>query len=327
MKHFRQTLIGGAAALSLLAGPALAQDAPEVTELTLGLPVTTSTFLPIYLAAEEGFFEEEGVKVEVVAFRGGTDLVRGMIADAVQIGCTSFAGVTVGIAAEQPIKVFYGGFNMAIFDWLAVPGIESIADTRGKRFGVTRIGSSTDFLTRYALKANGIDPETEVTIVQGGGSAARMAAMESGQLDVNIYAPPEKFIAADQGYNVILRQTDLAEDYPFHVFFAKEDFLRENPNTVRAVLRGFIKGVRLAKADRERSIRLLIDKIGMDEKYAGRTYDDFIELIFEDGRMPTDKGMQAFWDMGIDAGTYDAAWPEERYLMRDWIDSYESWKP
>jgi NitT/TauT family transport system substrate-binding protein len=326
MKHLRHTLTGAAMALAL-AGQALGQGEPEMKEITLGLPVTTSTFLPIYLAAEEGFFEEEGLKVEVVAFRGGTDMVRGMIADAVQIGCTAFAGVTVGIAADQPLKVFYGGFNMAIFDWLATPDITSIADTRGKRFGVTTIGSSTDFLTRYALQLNGIDPKTDVTIVQGGGSAARMAAMAAGQLDVNIYAPPEKFIAADQGYNVILRQTDLAEDYPFHVFFAKEEFLRDNPNTVRAFLRGFVKGVRLAKADRERSIRTLIDRIGMDEKYAGRTYDDFIDSIHEDGRMASKAGMDSFWTMGVDAGTYDAAWPEERYLTRDWIDSYESWKP
>src|SRR5690606_22345448 len=140
---------------------------------------TTSTFLPLYLADAQGFFEAEGVDVEIVAFRGGTDLVRGMIAGAVDIGVTSLAGVNVGIAAEQPIRAFYGGFNMAIFDWYAIDGVSTMADARGMRFGVTRIGSSTDFLTRYALQNQGMNPESDVQIIQGGGSPERLAAMEA----------------------------------------------------------------------------------------------------------------------------------------------------
>jgi len=310
----------------LAIAPLSAQSAPESTELTLGLPVTTATFLPIYLADEEGYFKDEGLKVKIVAFRGGTDMVRGMLAGAVQVGCTAFAGVSVAIKAKQPIKVFYGGFNMAVFDWYAVPSIKNLKDAKGKRFGVSRLGSSTDFLTRYALKSQGIDPKA-VTIIQGGRSAPRMAAMDSGQLDVNIFAPPETFMAADKGYKRIVRQRDIAKDYPYHVFFAKEEFIKNNPNTIRGVLRAVIRGMRLAKSDRERALKTLIGRIKMDPKYAGRTYDDFINDIYEDGRLPTAKGMNAFWQMGIDAGTYTEAWPESRYLDRTFMNSYGKWKP
>ena len=69
-------------------------------------------------------------------------------------------------------------------------------------------------------------------------------------------------MADDMGYNRILTQAeDIAPDFPFHVFFAMEDYIAENPNTLRAVLRGFVRGVRLAKADRERSIEELMDRI------------------------------------------------------------------
>ncbi|WP_159593424.1 ABC transporter substrate-binding protein [Chelativorans xinjiangense] len=315
------------AGLAVLAAPAAAQDAPEKTDITIGLPVTTSTFLPLYMADEEGFFEEEGINVEIVAFRGGTDMVRGMVAGAVDIGVTSLAGVSVGIAAEQPLKVFYGGFNMAVFDWYAVPEIDSMANAKGKRFGVTRIGSSTDFLTRHALQTQGLDPDSDVQIIQGGGSVERLAAMEAGQIDVNIFATPEKFMAADAGFKPILKQTDIAPDYPFHVFFATKDFIQANPNTIRAVLRGFVKGVRLAKADKDRAIEVLVDRVGMEEDYAGRGYDDFIDKVYEDGRLPSEEGMQAFWEIGIESGEYEEAWPEERYFDPTFVDTYEEWKP
>jgi len=49
--------------------------------------------------------------------------------------------------------------------------------------------------------------------VQAGDSPTRLAAMQAGQLDVNIFAPPDTFVAAERGYTRILRQKDLAPDY------------------------------------------------------------------------------------------------------------------
>lgn len=327
MNRFITAVAMGLGTLAMFAGSASAKDPLEKADITIGLPVTTSTFLPLYLADEAGFFKKEGLNVKIVAFHGGTDLVRGMIAGAVDVGVTALAGVSVGIAAGQPIKVFYGGFNMAVFDWYATKDIKSIKDAKGKRFGVTTIGSSTDLLTRYALESQGLDPKKDVRIVQGGGSAARLAAMEAGQLDVNIFATPEKFMVADLGYNLILRQSDIAPDYPFHVFFATEKFLKNNPNTTQALLRAFVQGVRLAKADKARSVKTLVDRVGMPPKYAGRGYDDFINNIYEDGRLPSDAGMKAFWKIGIEAGQYKEAWPKQKYLDSTYIDSYSKWKP
>ena len=326
MKRLITAMTTGIACLALVTSAALAQGKPEKADITIGLPVTTSTFLPIYLANEQGYFKKEGLNVKIIAFHGGTDLVRGMIAGAVDVGVTSLAGVTVGIKAGQPLRVFYGGFNMAVFDWYAVKGIKSMADTKGKRFGISRIGSSTDLLTRYALKVSGVDPKS-VTMIQGGGSAPRLAAMDAGQIDVNIFAPPDKFIAADKGYHLIFRQRDIAPDYPFHVFFATQDFIKKDPNTIKALLRAVVKGIRTAKADKKLAEKVLVDSVGVNPKLAGRTYDDFIDKIYEDGRLPSDKGMKTFWELGLMSGKYKTAWPTSRYLDPTYINSYSKWKP
>lgn len=326
MKRLITAMTAGVAGLALMTSAALAQGKPEVSDITIGLPVTTSTFLPVYMAKQEGYFKKEGLNVKIVAFHGGTDLVRGMIAGAVNVGVTSLAGVTVGIKAGQPLRVFYSGLNMTVFDWYAVKGIKSMADTKGKRFGISRIGSSTDLLTRYALKVSGVNPKS-VTFIQGGGSNPRLAAMDAGQIDVNIFAPPQKFIAADKGYNLIFRQSNIAPDYPFHVFFAMQSFIKKNPNTIKAILRAYVKGVRKAKADKQLSEKVLEEQVGIKAKYAGRTYDDFIGKIYEDGRLPSAAGMKAFWNMGIMSGKYKSAWPKSRYLDPTYIDTYNQWKP
>lgn len=299
----------------------------EKPVLNIGLVSTTATYLPLYLAADKGMFAKEGLQVNLLNFRGGSDLIKALVAGSVDVGVVSLWEVTGAITAGQPLKAFYGGFNVPAFDWYAVPSIKTIADAKGKRIGVTQYGSSTDFLTRYALLSNGLDPVKDVQIIQGGDSPTRLAAMQANQIDVNIFAAPDTFVAATKGYQPVLRQRDLAPDYPYHVFTTSESFLAKNPNTLKALLRGHILGVRMAKQNRDLAQQVLGAHVQMDPQYLGPTYDSFIDYLFEDGRLPSAKGLQAFFEMGIKAGRFEAPWPPEKYLVPTYIDTYNQWKP
>jgi len=300
-------------------------DGPELTTVHVGLPVAAATFLPLYLAVEDGLFADEGVEVELVTFRGGSDLVRAIVAGSVDMGVTSLAGVTVGISAGQSLKAFWAGYNIPAFHWYAVPELKTLDDAKGKRFGITRYGSSTDFLTRYILARSGLDPDQDVQIIQGGDSASRLAAMQAGQLDVNIFNPPETFIAEDRGFRHLLSQRSLAEDYPFHVFFSTEEFIADHPKTLTALLRAHVRGVRLAKNDKPRALQSLESRMGSE--YAERTYDDFIPYIHEDGRLPSEEGLEVFFEMGVQAGRFEEIWPREKFWNPSYVDSFAEWKP
>jgi NitT/TauT family transport system substrate-binding protein len=52
-----------------------------------------------------------------------------------------------------------------------------------------------------------------------------------------------------------------------------------------------------------------------------------IDTIYEDGRLPDEKSMDAFWEMGIMAGDYKEKWPREKYFDNTFVDSYSKWKP
>lgn len=309
------------------AGVATSPHGVEKPHLNIGLISTTATYLPLYVALDEGLFTKEGLQVDLLNFRGGSDLIKALVAGSIDVGVVSLAEVTAGIDAGQPLKAFYGGFNVPAFSWYAAPSIKTIADAKGKRFGVTQFGSSTDFLTRYALVANGLDPERDVQIVQGGDSPTRLAAMKAGQIDVNIFAPPDTFIAADQGYKMIFSQKDLAPDYPYHTFAAAESFIADDPNTLRALLRGFIRGLRLAKQDKELAMRALAKRVKMDPKYVEPTYQDFIGYLYEDGRLPSEKGLQTFFEMGIRAGRFKQRWPSQKYWNPAFAETFDQWKP
>lgn len=299
----------------------------ENPDVTIGISITDSTFLPIYLAVEAGLFRAEGVNVKLLTFRGGSDLTRAVVAGSVQIGLASPTSVLSAITAGQNLKVFFGGFNQAPFFWYAVPPIKTMADAKGKRFGISRFGSATDALTRYVMAQAGLNPQTDAKIIQSGGSPAALAAMETGQIDVSVFSLPHNFIAADRGYNLIARQSDYMPDFPVQSFLAAVDYLDHNPATVKAVLRAFIKAVALAKANKPLAVKVLVSQAGLEEPYAARAYDLLIDGWREDGRLATDEGMKKFFDMAIASGDVDKPWPKDQYWDNRFVAALDQWKP
>lgn len=299
---------------------------PELQKLTIGLSVNDSTFLPIYLSDASGLFKQESLNVTVLAFRGGSDLTRALVANSVHIGVAAPTSVLSAISAGEDVRVFYGGFTQTPFFWFALPPIKSMQEARGKRLGITRFGSSTDALTRFALARAGVEAK-EVRIVQGGGSAERLAAMDTKQIDIGIFTWPHNFAAEDRGYTLIQRQSDLMKDFPIQSFYAMKPFLDANPETVRAVLRAFIKAVRLARADKPLAVKTLIARAGLEEAFAARAYDQLIDGWREDGLLASDEGLKSFFEMAIAAGDVKDVWPREKYWDNRFVSTFDQWKP
>src|SRR5213596_950888 len=297
-------------------------SALEKTHLTIGVAVPAATYLPLYVAVDEGTFAKQGIQADVVEFRGGADVIRAAVSGSVDVGVVALAEITAGIDAGQPLKAFYAGFNIPNFDWYGVSSIRSLAEAKGNRIGITQYGSSTDFITRYALTVNGLDPAKDVQIIQAGPPSTRLAAMDAGQLDISIFSTPEKFLAEERGYKLVYSQKQLSDDYPQHLIFATESFLAGHPNTVKALLRGHTAAVRLAKQDKQRAEQSLIKHLQIDPKYAERTYMDVIDYIHEDGRLPDEKSLDVFFDMGIRTGRYKERWPLTKFWLPIYVDTY-----
>ena len=91
----------------------------EQPHLKVAIISVTATYVPLYLAVDDGLFAKEGLQVELLPFRGGSDLIKAVVSRSADVGVVSLAEVTSAIAAGQSMKAFYGGFNVPAFDWYA----------------------------------------------------------------------------------------------------------------------------------------------------------------------------------------------------------------
>jgi NitT/TauT family transport system substrate-binding protein len=296
----------------------------EKTSLKIGLPLDTATFLPIYLAESKNFFKDEGLDVEVFGFQGDAGVVQALAGDSVDISAASLTGLIKSIDSKQPFVAFWGGFNQSDFEWYA-PKLTSIEDAKGKTFGITSYGSLTDVLTRYAIKEAGLNPDKDVNILQAGGSAARIAAMESGQMDVSILATPFKFMAKDQGMNQLLSERDdISKTYPNHVVYSKQDFVKNNPETIKAFLRAVVRANEEIEKNPDDAAQVLVEKLKLEEKYAKLSVEDISPGYDKRGGVDKD-GLEFFWKISVEAGDVDSPWEDDKWLDNSFIETQDEW--
>lgn len=299
---------------------------PEKTELNVGVAIPSSNFTHLYVTEKRGFWKDEGLDVKMSTFQSGSDASKALVAGSLDISVNNLTQVMDGIKAKQDLKVFWAGINTAEFEWYS-PRYKTVGDARGARFGITRTGSLTDVLTRFALRKAGLDPDKDARIVQGGDSNARIAAMEAGQIDVTILSPPHKYIARERGWNLMLSQKqDIAPDWPSDVHFARQDFIDKYPQTIKAYLRGAARGVRFLKQDPEATAAILSEYTTNELKHTRLSVPEVAEALFEDGRLPS-RGLDVFMDVSVLLGDIDQPWPRERYWDARFFNTYQEWKP
>jgi NitT/TauT family transport system substrate-binding protein len=226
------------------------------------------------------------------------------------------------------VKGFYAGFHQADFAWLAQPSVKTWADLKGGTIGVSTFGSLTDALTRYVLRKHALAPETDVRIMQAGPSATSIQMLRSGRLLAAIQSAPTKWVAQDAGLTVLGTQDrEIAPQWPKHTFVARSKFLDDNPQTLRAFLRAHVAAIRLARADRDLAVKVLVDQVKYQPSYAARAYDENMPAFDERGRLPDDKYMDIFWSIVIAAGTAKEPWPAARLMDERFIGTFDQWAP
>ena len=182
-----------------------------------------------YLAQDAGMWKKHGLDVRVVLFDSGSTLTQvartGEVKFAINSGPGTIAARTQGADAVMVAAVV----NTLPYSLVATKGITKWADLKGKKIGISRIGSGTDTAIRLLCKKFGLDPTKDIIILQGGTQPSRLQALSVGALDATLVSPPLDLTAKKQGFSVLVNVAELGILYPQLVIETSDRFNRENP--------------------------------------------------------------------------------------------------
>ncbi len=247
-----------AAGLSLAAGGAAVADELTPVTIAIGTKVldtsqANNTSLPVATAC----WKDEGLDVSFQPTNSSAAM------QAVLAGQADFVLMGPGSAIKArakgaPIKAVYQNMrkNFVFPVVLESSDIDSIEDFKGKKMGVVSYGAQMVAMFKGMMAAAGVDPESDVTIVETGVGAQAVAALESGQVD--IWGTWDSQIATAENMGLELRRftSPFTEKLKFgSSYFVRDDYIEEHPEIIAKVLRCVAKGTAMALANPEGAVR------------------------------------------------------------------------
>ena len=275
-----------AAALALGIVAATPPATAEVETIRVGWCAKTvsSAAAPFAIAAKFGWYEREGIKVELVPLPGSTDCVKLVATKELQFSNPSAEPLAIIRPQGVSAKFFYTAYQGNVYG-LAVPAdspIQSVADLKGKKIGVTSMASAGVIIARALVKQAGMDPNRDVSIVVAGESAQTAALINSKQVDALSQFDTQYALTENAGVKLRRLETPEIRKFPSNGLMALDETLKTKRKQAIALAKGYAMGTVFALANPEAAVRILWEVMpqtkptGKDEPTALR--DDVITL-------------------------------------------------
>lgn len=234
--------------------------------------------LPLWVNKELGFAKKYGVDLEIILIQAGSPNIQALLGGSLQLTQTAASSALLGAVRGAPVVIVATLENKLPLQLISRPEIKEPQQLRGKTIGINRFGGSNDAAVLMAVKAWKMDPK-DVTMLQTGGTAARMAALIGKKVDATVQSYPEIFQARKLGMNVLADMGDFGF-YTNTSNIVTRSYLQQN----RAVVKGFIKGqieaMRYVKTNKEGSIKILKKHLQISDPGAVEgTYEFFAKRL------------------------------------------------
>jgi NitT/TauT family transport system substrate-binding protein len=234
----------------------------------------------LWAAKEGGYFDQHGLKVDLVYIGGTAQLFQSMIAGEIAFGIGGGPSIIYANAQQRSIVGVAGTLNRMIMKIMASRQIKRPADMRGKRIAVTRYGTSTDFSARLFLKNWGLSAEKDAVIVQVGSVPNVLASLQNGSSQAGALSPPAHLQAEKMGFSELMDLSKGDVYYPFTYVVVAAAFLEKNRNLIRPFLAAAIEGIHRFKTDKVFAKKLIAKYLRIrDEKVLEETHQLFSELF------------------------------------------------
>lgn len=201
---------------------------------------------PVWVMQDAGIFRKYGLNV-TADFVQGTAATNALVAGQYDVGFAGASSVVAVDAQDPSLKLVALVFPKLIYSLVSAKSITTPDQLRGKTFGISTLGDSSDTATRLIVRALGLDPQNDIQVLQVGNSPARYAALVTGNIDAVIADPMDVVRARRDGFNVLADPSSLGIDYSSGAFVMREAFLRDHPDVAKHVLEAVVDGMHYYK--------------------------------------------------------------------------------
>jgi NitT/TauT family transport system substrate-binding protein len=260
----------------------LSSNAALAENVKIGIPSLTVTMMPVAVAKEQGFFQQEGLNVETVLMPASLN-IKVLLSGDIQYATTITAGVVANVRGVNT-RVVMCFVDRPLLDLVGNPEIASIADLKGKLVGISSRGGLHDVTMRRIFLQSGMDP-SQATFITVGEQGAMLNGIRTGRIAAGLLNPPHNFVAYQQG----LKNLGFAGDFlrvPSTGIVTMQETLERSPEQVRRLIRALTRARVFARENKPATVAILKRFVRMqDETLVSKIYDYHRKAETPDGRI------------------------------------------
>src|SRR4029077_3155885 len=274
--HFR---IAVALIVCLVASsPVVAQ---EKAKIFLGASSKTLGYSPLWVATKKGFFEQQGLDVQLILLRGMPMTVQALAAGSLHFGS---GGPEPYIEASErglDFVITGGVINGTAQFIIAGKNYKTYEDLRGATFGTASLTGGTITALREALKVKGLEyPRDYKLLVIAGGSSANLAALQSGQIAATTVAVPLNYAAEESGLNVIGRLSEGIAHFQTNALVARRSWAEKNRPLMVRFMKAMVLTFRWMFENRDLCVEFLSKEMQLKPVHARRGWEFYTQTRF-----------------------------------------------
>ena len=229
-------------------------DAQQKVRLNWG--AISGVMSPIWVAQEEGLFKKYGLDVELIHIASTSKAIQSMLSGEIHYTTADALNSIQAVAAGADLVMFCEGVNRFVFSLMARPEIKRLSDLKGKKIGITRIGSSTHTAVLFAVNKAGLGAN-DYTLLQLGEVPNILTTLLAGQIDAGALSPPTNSRAKKAGLFELINLGVDGPEYPSTVIASTRAYIKANPDNTRRMVRALGEGLHLFKSNRQAGIKAI----------------------------------------------------------------------
>ena len=219
-----------------------------------------------WIAQEAGLFKKYDLDVPLVFVTPGAPAVAAILSGDSEIAVIGAASITRPVVQGNRDPVFIGGIkSMLTHSVIAKPDIKRPEQLKGKRIGVSRIGSNPHYFAVQALRHFGIDSR-EVSYIQAGGAPETLAALVAQGIDAAVLTVPTDAQALKLGYHYVIYGPDLRIAYAATTFTTRRSIIATRSPVIGRFMRAMAESAKIMHTDKEYTYKVLGKYLRIDDR-------------------------------------------------------------
>lgn len=270
-----------AVALLVFAVTSSSLSAQEKPRIYLGAASKTLGYSTLWVATKKGFFEQQGLDVQLILLRGVPMTLQALAAGSLHFGS---GGPEPYIeASERGLDfIITGGLINGTAQFIiAGKNYKTYEDLRGATIGTASLTGGTITVLREALRLRGLEyPRDYKLLVIAGGSSANLAALQSGAIAATTVAVPLNFAAEESGLNIIGRIMDAVPYFQTNALITQRSWAERNRPVMVRFMKGMVQAIRWLFDNKEAAIDFLSREMQLKPVYARRGWEFYTQNRF-----------------------------------------------